>query len=470
MDEAEIHAQIDAYLEANWDDMVNDIAALVQIPSFEDCDAALEGAPYGPGPRQALDAALALANTMGFETHDVDGRIGFADFPGASDTQIGIIGHMDVVPAGPGWTFEPYELTRKDGYLIGRGSIDDKGPSVITLHAMKFWKDQGVSFPYTIRFLFGANEETGMGDVAYYRERYDDPAFLFTPDAEFPVSYGEKGIYEATITSKPIAQDARTIIEFAGGVATNAVPGTAYAVLKADASQLPSAERISIEEVEPGVVRLEATGKSAHASTPDEGINAIGLLVNYLVEADICSAEEREFLKLEQRLLNCFDGSGFDLATSDEHFGPLTLVGGTIALENDCFVQSIDCRFPTSITSDELEEHLVSQVQATGAKLTRENLLEPFLVDPNSSTIQALLDAYNEATGENAKPFTMGGGTYARKFSNGASFGLEKPWIENPNWVGGMHGPDEGVSEEALKEAFRIYALTIGKLMQLDLS
>ena len=73
-----------------------------------------------------------------------------------------------------------------------------------------------------------------------------------------------------------------------------------------------------------------------------------------------------------------------------------------------------------------------------------------------------------EATGESAKPFTMGGATYARHFASAASFGPEMPWLETPEWVGGMHGPDEGVSEEQMKKAFRIYALTIGKLMEID--
>lgn len=62
----------------------------------------------------------------------------------------------------------------------------------------------------------------------------------------------------------------------------------------------------------------------------------------------------------------------------------------------------------------------------------------------------------------------MGGATYARHFASAASFGPEMPWLETPGWVGGMHGPDEGVSEEQMKKAFRIYALTIGKLMEID--
>ena len=469
MDHEELIKKIDAYLEDNWETMVGDIETLVRIPSFEDLDKATDGAPFGPGPKEALTAVLELAADMGFQTHDAEGYIGFADFPGKSETQLGIIGHMDVVPAGPGWTFEPYAVTRKDGYLVGRGTLDDKGPSVVALHAMKFWKDQGVEFPYTIRFLFGANEESGMADVAYYHKHYDDPAFLFTPDAEFPVCYGEKGGYDGTLTSKPIEPCARVIAEFEGGAATNAVPGIAHAVVKADASELPNTDRITVTDAGEGLARLEAKGKGAHASTPDEGVNAIGLIVDYLLVHGLCGADERAFLELDQKLLNHTDGSGIGVKSEDEYFGPLTIIGGTIKLEDDRFVQTLDSRFPTSITADEITERLRQLVGEIGGTFENTLLMEPFLVKPDSPVIQALLNAYNEATGEDAKPFTMGGGTYAREFKSGASFGPEKPWVKDPDWVGMMHGPDEGVSEELLKQSFKIYALTLEKLMQLDL-
>ena len=474
MKHEELTKKIDTYLEENWDAMVGDIETLVRIPSFQEDDKKAEDAPFGPGPKEALTAALKLASDMGFASHDAEGYIGFADFAGQSDTQIGIIGHMDVVPAGPGWTFEPYAVTRKEGYLIGRGTLDDKGPSVVALHAMKFWKDlqdagEAPQFPYTIRFLFGANEESGMADVAYYHEHYDDPAFLFTPDAEFPVCYGEKGGYDGQITSKPLDASSRIVVEFEGGAATNAVPGIAHAVVKADAAALPAADRITVTEAGAGLARIEAKGKGAHASTPDEGINAIGLIVDYLLANDLCSPDERAFFELDQKLLNHSDGSGLGIKTEDEYFGPLTIIGGTIKLEDDRFVQTLDSRFPTSITADEMTEHVRQLADEIGGTVENTRLMEPFLVKPDSPVIQALLDAYNEATGEDAKPFTMGGGTYAREFKSGASFGPEKPWIKDPEWVGMMHGPDEGVSEELLKQSFKIYALTIEKLMQLDL-
>lgn len=471
MEASLVASKIDEYLACHWEDIVADIDTLVRIPSIEDLSQAAENAPFGPGPRESLSAALAMADAMGFDTYDAEGYIGYADLPGESEGQIGIIGHTDVVPAGPGWTVEPYQVTRKDGYLLGRGVIDDKGPSVVALHALKFWKDlqdDGLAprFPYTVRFLFGANEENGMADVAYYREHYADPLFLFTPDAEFPVCYGEKGLYDGFV-SMPCSETGR-IVKLEGGVASNAVPGEAYAIVRADASKLPAAASLTMEEAGEGLVRIDASGKSAHASTPESGVSAIGLIVDYLLAHDVCDDTERAFLQFEQRLIAHTDGSGLGVACEDEHFGALTAVGGTIRTEEGCFVQSIDIRFPTSISAAQLTERIRLAVEEAGATYREGRQEEPFLMDPNSPVIQALLSAYNEATGEQAETFTMGGGTYARHFSNAASFGPEKSWEEVPAWVGSMHGPDEGVSEQLLKDAFRIYALTLGKLMELS--
>src|SRR5699024_6793499 len=119
--------------------------------------------------------------------------------------------------------------------------------------------------------------------------------------------------------------------------------------------------------------------------------------------------------------------------------------------------------------ADQITERLGSLAGQVGATFQNTLLMEPFLVHPDNPAIQALLDAYNETTGEDAQPFTMGGGTYAREFASGASFGPEKPWVKDPEWVGSMHGPDEGVSEELLKEAFGIYVRAIDKLMRIDL-
>lgn len=476
---------IDSYLAERWGDVVADIESLVSIESVEDLGAACEGAPFGPGPRKALDCALGIADGMGLCVHDCEGYIGCAELPGTGEEHIGIIGHVDVVPAGPGWNFEPFSVTRKDGYLIGRGVFDDKGPIVVALHAVKFWADRIAAglqapFPHTIRVLFGANEETNMKDVAYYRERHADPAFLFTPDAEFPVCYGEAGICSGTLTSAPLGHGVLT--RFEGGVAVNAVPGEAHATLSfadngnAEAScsamkELAAARfqgKISVE-VDGAAVQVHAKGKSAHASTPELGVNAIDVLAEFLLETGILGEGERRALELVRKVTSCSDGSGLDVQATDGHFGELTAVGGTVALEGDRIRLSIDFRYPTTISSSEIERHVSEAIAESDATFSMEHDKEPFLMDPSSATVQAMLSAYIEATSEKAEPFTMKGGTYARVFSRGVSFGPGKPWEEKPDWVGGMHGPDEGVREDLMKQAFSIYVRTIGKLMELPL-
>ena len=228
MERKEIVAAADAYWDANRDAIVADIAKLVEIPSTEDLAAAAPGVPYGPEPARALAKALEIAEGRGMAATNCEGHIGFADLPGETDTQLGIIGHVDVVPAGPGWTFEPFQVTEKDGYLMGRGCLDDKGPSVVALHAVKCLSGLDVARPYTIRFLFGANEETSMADVTWYLENYESPAFLFTPDADFPVCYGEKGILEGQMVTEGAVS--AQVLEARGGNASNMIPDRAWAL------------------------------------------------------------------------------------------------------------------------------------------------------------------------------------------------------------------------------------------------
>ncbi len=467
MDTNNLDNQIKAYLDANWSQILEDIKSLVRINSVEDLDSACAGSPFGEGPGQALGATLDIAKRMGFKTQNLDGYIGIADYAGTSKDQLAIIGHVDVVAAGPGWHYEPFDITQKDGYLIGRGTIDDKAPFLIAMHAVKFWMDQGVGFPYTIRMLIGANEETQMADVKKYLSCYPDPAFVITPDAEFPVCYGEKGVINISLTSKKIEDGLIGSIE--GGTAINAVPGFASAVVLVDSSKCPHAPNIEVLDLEDGTTRIRAIGKSAHASTPELGINAIGILIDYLLENKICNADERDFLQLMKKCIDHTDGSGIDLACSDPDFGPLTLACGIVDKRNSSLMCTLDARFPTTISAKKVESIVDLEASKIDTTVKTTMFKEPFVCNPKSPVVQSLLEAYNEVTGECAVPFTMGGGTYARMFEHGASFGIEKPWVKKPDWIGGMHGPDEGVSIDALKEEFYIYVKTIYKLMQIDL-
>ncbi len=440
--------EIDPYLEKNWESIVADIERVVRIESTEDLPAAKPGAPFGPGPRAALTEALDIARGMGFEVHDVDGYAGYADLPGESDTQIGIIGHVDVVPAGPGWTVEPFAVTRREGYLMGRGVIDDKGPIVTTLHAVKFWLDKGEKLPYTIRVIFGANEETGMHDVPYCR-RFADPAFLFTPDAEFPVSYGEEVLYDATLTSKRFEGGA--IIDIEGGAAPNAVPGIAHAIVRADTSTLPQPRASSSPST--AAARIERTGKAA-SKLPHLGKSAIDLLVAYLLENDVCTADEKAFFELVRKLTSATDGSNLGIKTADEHFGELAVVGGTICMQDGRVRQTLDSRFPTSTTPEQPAP--LPRLRARSAPISRRRArLSRFSLTLNRVTCRRFSPHITRPRASTPSPSRRAA---ARTRASSPAPLAPMPWIEMPEWAGGMHGPDETVPEELLKKALDLRA------------
>lgn len=473
---AQLKAEIDEYVDCVWPEVLDDIESLVSHRSVEDLAAAEDNAPWGPGPREALDEALCIANVCGLDAHDCDGYLGYADLPGKSDRQIATIAHVDVVPEGPGWHTDPYQMVRRDGWLLGRGVIDDKGPAVLSMYAGRFFAERveatGERLPYTLRVILGANEETNMGDVEYYLAHYPEPDFLFTPDAEFPVCCGEKGLYGATFVSAPIAGGVAgsVIASIEGGSATNAIPSLASAVVRADASALAAADGIEVEVAGEGLARVTAHGVGGHASMPAGTRNAIGMLCGYLLDQGLCSDAERAFLELERTIHASTDGSSLGIAATDDVFEPLTCIGGTIELREDGRIeQTVDARFPKSTTADAITERL-SQVAADfGCELKAGRAVVPFYVSPDSPEIQTLVRCYNEYTGKDTKPFTIGGGTYARHFANAASFGPEDNELEMPEWVGQMHGADEGASEAQLREALKIYIYAINELMKLDL-
>ncbi len=468
---------IDSYIESEWEHYLADLARLVSIDSTLDKATAAEGAPFGAGPRAALDEILGIAARIGLEPHDGEGYAGFADLPAqlaaanADATPpraqtVGVIGHVDVVPPGQGWTFSPFALTRKEGMLLGRGTTDDKGPLLCALYALKFWIDAGVSLRHNVRFIFGCNEETGMEEVPYFLKHYGAPDFLFTPDAEFPLCYGEKGLFGVTL-SKTIA--AGSIESFEGGSATNAVPACASAVIYADAALLPCAQRIEVESLGPNKARIVAQGVSGHASMPEGTVNAIAVLAKYLLDARVGSKEERAWLEVVAHMAATTDGSAAEVAAQDDDFGALTSVVGIAGKEDTRWNFTVDIRFPTATSGSALVCAFEKVAKRAGATLEVTRNQEPFIVNPHTEAVQALLQAYNEATGKQAKPFTMGGATYAREFPHAVSFGpAEEGACEKPAWVGGMHGADEGTSEEELKRALGIYIRAFGNLAEVQ--
>lgn len=473
MADEQLKQQVDQYVEEVWEDVVEDIRSLVKIESVEDLEAAEPGKPFGPKANEALVTAEGIASRLGLEVTDLDGYIGFGDVPGKSDTYIATIAHTDIVPLGLGWTFPALDVTRKDGYLIGRGVLDDKGPFVLSLYAANFFRRQveatGEKLPYTLRCIIGNNEETGMGDVPYYLDRYPEPAFCFSPDADFPVICGEKGVYHGEFCSKPLAGG--RLVELDGGTVANAIPGLACALVKAEASELPCGEGITLEDAGEGLVRVSAHGKGGHASLPAGTVNAIGILARYLLEVDgLCTPEQRRFLELQALLTEDTCGKATGIESADDKFGPLTCIAGTVRTKDGRFVQTVDSRYPTTTTGEAITERMTQIASEHACTYRCLGDAVPFYIEPTSPEIRTLLDTYGEYTGTKAEAFCIGGGTYARHFKRACAFGPHEEHEDEPAWVGMEHGPDEGVSEADLKRALKIYIVTIARLMELDLA
>lgn len=462
MTEHEVLQELDIFIDANKRAMVDDLAALIAVNSVH-APAAGAGAPFGADVRKALDVALGIAARLGLETNDRDGYVGWAQLAGVSEKHIATITHVDIVPPGEGWNSDALTLREKDGWLIGRGVIDDKGPTILGLYAAAFLAQLGLPLRYGLRVLMGTDEETSMKDVDYYFANNPQPVFCFSPDAQFPLANGEKGILQGDIVSQKIYGN---IITFTGGLASNAVCENAGCTISTKESNLPNTPRIDVSYPKPGMAALSAKGISAHAANPQNGVSAIGLLVDYLLENKLCAdGAEHDFIELLQKLHSHTNGKGLGIACTDDSFGGLTCIGGLVSLEDGVITQNINIRYPTATTGGILQESINKLASATNAEFDVKFDMKPFYVSPDDACVQALISAYETITGrKDAKPFTIGGGTYARHFEKAVSFGpCEKDEIY-PNFANREHAPNEGMRIESFFAALRIYVLAIIKL------
>lgn len=472
----DLAARVDAYVEDIWEDVVRDIAALVSHPSIADASKGVDGALFGPEVRSALDCGLSIARRLGYEVSDDDGYIGIADIPGERNEHLATIAHVDVVPAGPGWGTDPFSMERREGWLLGRGVIDDKGPAVLSLYAGAFFLREGMVPRYTFRALLGCDEEVGMMDVRHYLAGHEQPLFLFTPDAEFPVCNAEKGCFGGTFKSAPIESGA--IRSWSGAEATNAIPSQSECVIAAPLSDLPAPRanscRIALEDAGEGCTRIFAQGIGGHASLPEGTINAIALVVGYLHEVmdaqpDLFDPAERAYLDLLSVVHDGTAGEGLGIAAESDAFGALTCNAGTIEVADGHILQTIDVRYPDSTTSDEMTMICGAHASRYGAEFIAGRAKEPFSVSADSPAVRALLNTYREVTGKPAEPFSMGGGTYARNFKSAVSFGPEDNDLELPAWAGSMHGPNEAANEQLLRDALKMYIIALVRLNELEL-
>lgn len=463
---------IEAWVEAHEAQMMEDLAYLVAAPSVSDAKAGKPGAPFGSGCREALDRGLELARRMGYETKDLDGYCGIASV-GPKHPSIGIAAHLDVVPVGDGWQTPPFELTQRGDFVIARGCQDNKNAAIMGLYAIKCLQELGVELPCGLQVLMGTSEEIGgMQDMRYFAAHGDVPELSLVADCGYPVCYGQKGHFNATLNA-PVEH----IRACEGGAAPNVIPGGAWLEVEGlDADRAQSALDGSADvwaEAVQGGTRICARGKSGHASTPAEGDNAVRKLIFALRDAALLGAQDQAAVNALARAMQDDYGTACNLNVSDEVFGELTMIASVFSVKDGCMTLSLDSRFPRAVKGAEVAARVSAFAEANGLTATDISTREAFYIDREDPLVRCLMDVYREETGDMREAFVMGGGTYSHVLPNAITFGPSLPEAGDcirellPEGHGGAHQPDEALHVPSFKRSMVIYIQALMRLAPL---
>jgi succinyl-diaminopimelate desuccinylase len=456
------------WTEANKAAMVEELKKWVSHPSVSREDLGKPGAPYGPDVRAMLDFALERGKAYGFEAKDFEGYAG-SIYYGDGDSELGIIAHMDVVPEGSGWIFEPYNPVEKDGWLIGRGVGDNKGPGVAGLYVLKYLKDHGIKTKHKIRLILGTSEETGMQDMKEYVKRGlgPIPTLTLVADAGFPVCFAQKGGLNATGRFS----GGKDLVDFEAGSVRNAVPDAATLKIKnltaAKAAELiGDTSDFDITE-EGGIVTIIARGRAGHAASPQNSDNAITKAAR-AAEKLAAAGVDLGAIPAVGRLFTDYNGGSCGLGVEDEVSGKLTINAGVVHTKDGICTLELDSRYPISFKGDELAKSLEEKMNAEGIELAAFGGSDPFYIDPQSPAVTTLMGVYRDITGDETPAYAIGGGTYSKALPNAVTFGPSFRSGKKPEFLpeghGNAHGRDEALNIEDWMTGFRIYVESIIKL------
>lgn len=454
--------QLNEHIEKYNDEMIKRTQELINIKSVE--ASPKENMPFGEGVDEALKYFLNLGEDLGFKAENIDNYAGHIEY-GTGDEIIGVLVHLDVVPEGDGWTYPPYESVVKDGKIYGRGALDDKGPAIASLYALKALKDSGLPINKKIRIILGTNEETNWKGIKYYLEKVKAPDMSFVPDANFPLIQGEKGILIFDL-EKDLSQKEGSVLRVIGGNAPNMVPDKCQVILQVNEKdqeifkeKLAGIKEAGVEFKKDELI-IKTKGVSAHGSTPGAGLNAISLMMKILGELPL-EEEVKELISFYNAKigLDCH-GENIGCAFEDEVSGKLAFNLGMIDLNKDKVKITVNIRHPISVESDEVYQGIKEEIGNIGLKLISIEEKGPIYLPEDHELVQKLMAVYRKQTGDTkTKPLVIGGGTYARALKNAVAFG--------PLFVGEeevAHQKDEYIKVETLHKSAKIYAHALYEL------
>ncbi|KAB8287765.1 peptidase M20 [Bifidobacterium ramosum] len=496
--------QASAWFDDRRDEFTDDLLDWVAVPSVSDTAKAAPGAPYGPDVARMFDVAAARAHDFGLGSVNRDGHALEVRFEGVADDgqagaasllgDISLVSHLDVVPAGQGWTFEPFKPFARDGFVVGRGSSDNKTGALIDLYLLRFLKERRFTPRHALHILYGGAEETSLDDMRWYVEHVGTPHQAVITDSPFPANNAQKG--HLTIRLTLPAGDVLAGLD--AGVAPNAVPGRAAvvwpgvdtAVVQAAVNALDDTDlrsRISVEPAAGSAASAGATitvqGVSGHAAFPDGTRNAIVLLAQALLALDgtlhVLSDADHRAAEAIATLFASPYADGTPIAYEDDESGRTTqnlgvarpnAAAGTVEL-------TVDIRYAVTQDGAAIEQALAGELDRFGGRIDDVDRSAPFFVPKDDQRLQTLLSAYNDVLDVHEEPNAMGGGTHARVIPGALNFGPGfgahtyadgTPIAHHPGFLpegrGSAHGADEWTSIEDAKIAFLIYLIGITRL------
>ena len=457
--------KIHNYIINNKDEIVGILKELVKIPSV--MGEAVHGAPFGEACRDVLLHTQKLYKENGFETElDQEGGYLLSDY-GDGTKSLGLFAHADVVPVGDDWILtKPFEPVEKDGYLIGRGVLDDKSAIVISLYCMKMLKELDIPFNSRLVCFTGANEEAGMADITNYVVTHKAPDFSLVCDTAFPLYRGNKGMLQLTaICNEPL----ESIKDIKGSNVKGAVTANAEAKLNYtdevyQGLKMREDDNTSVT-CENDEVIIRTCGISNHTATPEGSLNAGYLLFNLLKKCQYISENDRKQAGFMSEILGNYYGEPIGIENTDPDFGELTFVNDIIRVEKGRVRLHFNLRFGACVNIGELKEKIKGAFSKKGWSISFESEGAAFITDINNPMLKACLTAYKEFTGNTAPTVRVNaGGTYARHLPCAVEIGptLKGDYPEGmPKGHGCAHQPDECINIEGMLQAIELTMLML---------
>jgi succinyl-diaminopimelate desuccinylase len=451
-------------------EMIDSLISLLKIESVK--SEPEPNRPYGKGLFDAIMFMMSTAEDMDLDCFNLFGQLGYIDY-GEGDEIVAVLTHIDVVPAGEGWTYPPFDGTIVDGKIYGRGAVDNKGPAIASLFAIKALSDNGIQLDKKVRLIFGCDEESGWSDIEYYKANKTAPVAAFSPDACYPIINAEKGMMQLSLTKSIDETMTNGVIvkSFESGDRPNVVPNFAKCTVSADIDLIKKSAAIYNEDCEYKIevtkldddVFITSNGLSAHGSMPQDGFNAAVNLLMFLNTLPLSGGSI--IASIEQiagKIGYNYNGQNTSLELKDDISGKLTLNLGKVIIDDNKIEYVIDIRYPIAYEKDDMLKKIDENFASFfDVKLLHD--LPTHYVSEDSELITKLKEAYTEVTGDEAYCLSIGGATYARAFENAVSFGATFPDEEHVE-----HKPDENINIDSLMKCAQITANAIIKLASDD--